>query len=85
MSLKLTYQLFVTHAVDGGGPVGFTGIGPVAEFSGVTGFVIVAGGTTPTGAQITTAITAVATDLNAQVVTNAANLAKVQGFETGGG
>jgi hypothetical protein len=82
MSLKVTYSVNISHCGDGGGAVGFTPDGPTAFYSGSQ---VVAGLAAPTAAQITTALTAMATDINAQAVLNAAQLARVQAFETGGG
>lgn len=81
MSLKITYSVNISHTGDGGGPVGFTPDGPTIQFQGVQ---VVAGLSTPTGAQITTALTAMASDITAQAVTNATTLARVQALETGG-
>lgn len=81
MSLKVTYSVNISHAGDGGGAVGFTPDGPTAFYSGSQ---IVAGWAAPTGATITTALNAMASDIIAQAVTNAIQLARLQAFETGG-
>ena len=80
MSLKLTYSVTISHADDGAGPLGFPVNGPARTFTGVQ---VVAGLSTPTGAQITTACPAMGTDISTQANV-AAVLTQLQGFETGG-
>jgi hypothetical protein len=80
MSLKITYVVNISYEGDGLGPLGNTPNGPSVQF---TGQQLVLGGATPTGAQITTACTAMGTDISNQANV-AAVLARLQALETGG-
>ena len=80
MSLRLTYTCSISHDGDGQGPAGVNPNGPTLQFTGTQ---LVLGGSTPTGAQITTACTAMGTDISNQANV-AAILARLQAFETGG-
>ena len=80
MSLKITYVVNISHQGDGLGPLAVNPDGPTVQFTGAQ---LVLGGTTPTGAQITTACTAMGADISTQANV-AAVLARLQALETGG-
>lgn len=83
MSYKLTYTCNVSWVPDGQGAVGFVPTGPTLEFVGsqvVPGFSTP--GTTPSGANFTTACTSMGTDISTQINV-AATLARIQGFGNG--
>lgn len=81
MAYQITYTASISFVQQGGGQAAETPNGSVLT---VTGIAAVPGGATPTAANITTGCTAVATALTAQLATNAANLAQLQAFATGG-
>jgi hypothetical protein len=78
----MTYRLVVTCTVgnfaDGGGQIGTTPNGPILELFQTE---IVPGAQAPSGANFTTALNNLATDLGTQIT---ANLSQIQGFATGG-
>lgn len=82
MGYRLTYQATISYVPDGVGPMGVPG-SPSLRFNGVNGIVVVPGGNSPSGANITTALSSAATDLSNQM-TAAAVLANIQAWATGG-
>jgi len=80
MTYRVTYQVQVGLFQDGGGQIGTNQNGPILELQGVQ---IVPGANSPTGANLTTACTAMGTDISTQMNV-AATLAQIQAFATGG-
>ncbi len=91
MSFRIRYTAYVDYVADGAGPMEAAGAqtlridgSPNQTPQGpVSGVQIVPGGNSPTGANFTTAATAIGTDLSNQLNV-AAVLARVQAFSSGG-
>lgn len=78
MTYRIIASVQIGNFQDGAGQIGVTPNGPIIELFQTE---IVPGAQAPTGANFTTALTNLATDLGTQVT---ANLSQIQGFATGG-
>jgi hypothetical protein len=97
MAYRIQYALVIQFIPDGAGPLsvpseqvlklgalemnGLT-VTTTATTGQPTGFQQVPGGNAPSAANFATAVTAMGVDLNTAITTN---LARIQGFATGGG
>lgn len=88
MAYFIKWSADVFWAADGANQMGQVPIAQVKrlnnDFGANSGFVLVPGGDSPTGANFTTAATTVGTNLGT-AINVAATLAQIQGFSTGGG